>query len=106
MPPEAVHTPPDAGAAVFTGTLPVPRSTAEATWRAVGGRVTSAVSKRTAFVVAGEGTGSKVVKAERIGIDVLDYGSFLERVSELGGTAPQDDGQESPTLGPLMSDRP
>ena len=96
----------DAGAAVFTGTLPVPRSTAEATWRAVGGRVTSAVSKKTTFVVAGEGAGSKLAKAERIGVEVLEYGSFLERVRELGGMRPEGDGAQTHVLDLSMSPKP
>ena len=76
---------PDAGAAVFTGTLPVPRSEAEAVWRAVGGRPVGSVSKKTAFVVAGESAGSKLDRAEELGIPVLDFAAFLERVRQLGG---------------------
>jgi len=75
----------DAGAAVFTGRLPVPRSEAEAAWRAVGGRPVGSVSKKTAFVVAGESAGSKLDKAEELGIPVLDFAAFVERVRQLGG---------------------
>ena len=57
---------PDLGAAVFTGTLPVPRVVAETAWRKVGGRVASSVSKKTAFVVAGEEAGSKLEKAQEL----------------------------------------
>ena len=76
---------PDAGAAVFTGTLPIPRSEAEAAWRAVGGRAVASVSKKTAFVVAGESAGSKLAKAETLGVPVLDFEAFVARVRELGG---------------------
>lgn len=76
----------DRGTAVFTGTLPVPRGEAEAAWRAVGGRVTGSVSKSTDFVVAGESAGSKLEKAERLGIEVLDYQAFLARLAEAGGS--------------------
>jgi len=76
----------DAGAAVFTGTLPVARSVAEAAWQAVGGRVVSAVSKKTDFVVAGEEAGSKLEKAEKLGVPVLTYEEFVRKVEELGGS--------------------
>jgi DNA ligase (NAD+) len=76
---------PDLGAAVFTGTLPVPRVVAESAWRKIGGRVAGSVSKKTTFVVAGEDAGSKLEKAEQLGVEVLDYDAFLARLRELGG---------------------
>jgi DNA ligase (NAD+) len=76
---------PDLGAAVFTGTLPVPRVVAEDAWRRVGGSTTGAVSKKTAFVVAGESAGSKLEKAEKLGVEVLDFDGFLERLRGHGG---------------------
>ena len=76
---------PDRGAAVFTGTIPVPRVVAEEAWRSVGGTTTGSVSKKTAFVVAGESAGSKLEKAERLGVEVLDFDGFVERIRELGG---------------------
>ncbi len=58
---------------VLTGTLPN-WSREEATERvmAAGGRVTGSVSKKTDFLIAGEGSGSKLEKAERLGVAVLD----------------------------------
>ncbi|HSW30951.1 MAG TPA: NAD-dependent DNA ligase LigA [Longimicrobiales bacterium] len=76
----------DAGAVVFTGTLPIARSVAEAAWQAVGGRAVGSVSKKTAFVVAGEEAGSKLEKAQRLGVPVLTYEEFVRKVEEMGGS--------------------
>ena len=58
---------------VLTGTLPE-WSREQATERimAAGGRVTGSVSKNTDYLVAGESAGSKLAKAERLGVSVLD----------------------------------
>jgi DNA ligase (NAD+) len=58
---------------VLTGTMPS-WSREQATERimAAGGRVTSSVSKRTDYLIAGESPGSKLAKAERLGVRVLD----------------------------------
>ncbi|MGP0102281.1 MAG: NAD-dependent DNA ligase LigA [Solirubrobacteraceae bacterium] len=63
---------------VLTGTLPE-LSREDATQRilAAGGRVTGSVSKKTDFVVAGESPGSKLEKAERLGVSVLDEAGLL-----------------------------
>jgi len=76
---------PELGAAVFTGTLPVARVVAESAWRRLGGTTTASVSKKTTFVVAGEGAGSKLAKAEKLGVEVLDFDRFVERLREHGG---------------------
>ena len=58
---------------VLTGTLPtLTRDEASALITEAGGKVGSAVSKKTAYVVAGEEAGSKLVKAESLGIAVID----------------------------------
>lgn len=75
-----------AGAAVFTGAIPIPRPQAEAAWQAVGGRVVGSVSKKTDFVVAGDNAGSKLEKAEKLGVPVISFGDFVRKVEELGGT--------------------
>ncbi len=64
---------------VLTGTLPE-LSREQATERivAAGGRVTGSVSKKTDYLLAGESPGSKLEKAERLGVAVLDEAGLLE----------------------------
>lgn len=58
---------------VLTGTLPtLTRDEARALIESRGGRVTSSVSKKTDFVVAGEEAGSKLDKAQELGVKVID----------------------------------
>jgi DNA ligase (NAD+) len=58
---------------VLTGTLPeLTREEAGAMVKAAGGKVTSSVSKKTDYVVAGENPGSKLAKAEKFGVEILD----------------------------------
>ncbi len=58
---------------VVTGTLPTfSREDAESFIRSNGGKVTSAVSKNTSYVVVGESPGSKFNKAKELGIEILD----------------------------------
>jgi DNA ligase (NAD+) len=63
---------------VLTGTLPdLTREQASERIQAAGGRVTSSVSKKTDYVVAGENAGSKLTKAESLGVPVLDEPGLL-----------------------------
>ena len=64
---------------VLTGTLPtLKREEAAAQIEALGGKVSSSVSKKTDYVVAGEDAGSKLAKAQELGIQVLDEPAFLK----------------------------
>ena len=64
---------------VVTGTLTsMGRKEAEERIRSLSGKVSSSVSKKTDFVVAGEKAGSKLKKAEELGVAVLDENAFLE----------------------------
>ncbi len=63
---------------VFTGTLPnLDRATAQTMAQEVGARVTSSVSKKTDYVVAGADPGSKYTKAQNLGVTILDEAQFL-----------------------------
>lgn len=65
---------------VVTGTLPtLSRKEAEEMIRAHGGTAASSVSKKTAFVVAGEAAGSKLTKAQSLGVEVIDEAELLRR---------------------------
>ena len=68
---------------VLTGTLP-DWSREQATERimAAGGRVTGSVSGKTDFVVAGDSAGSKLEKAERLGVAVLDEAGLKELLGQ------------------------
>lgn len=64
---------------VLTGTLPtLSRDEAKAKILAAGGEVSSSVSKQTSYVVAGEKAGSKLTKAEQLGVTILDEDSLLD----------------------------
>ncbi|OSI12459.1 NAD-dependent DNA ligase LigA [Neisseria canis] len=64
---------------VLTGTLPtLKRDEAQALIEAAGGKVSGSVSKKTDYVVAGEAAGSKLEKANALGVAVLDETALIE----------------------------
>jgi len=81
---------------VLTGALPeLTREQATERVLEAGGRVTSSVSKRTTWVVAGESPGSKLEKAERLGVPVIDEAGLLAllRGDQPGAPPPDGDGE-------------
>lgn len=70
---------------VLTGTLPtLSRDEAKDMLEAAGAKVSGSVSKKTSYVVAGEEAGSKLAKAEELGVPVLDEAGMLALLSGPG----------------------
>jgi DNA ligase (NAD+) len=69
---------------VITGSMEtMSRDEAEALVLANGGKTSSSVSKKTSFLVAGPGAGSKLTKAESLGVQVISEQDFLARLQAL-----------------------
>ena len=62
---------------VITGTLSKPRAEFETLIKSNGGKTSSSVSKNTSFVLAGDSPGSKLLKAEKLGVKILDEEEFF-----------------------------
>jgi DNA ligase (NAD+) len=74
---DVVVGPLDGKSVVVTGTLAgFSRQEAEAAVRDAGGKATGSVSAKTDYVVAGENAGSKLTKAQELGVPILDEGGF------------------------------
>jgi DNA ligase (NAD+) len=65
---------------VLSGTLSIPRSEAVLKIQQVGGRVGETISKKTDFLVVGENPGSKLAKAQKLGIAILNEAEFLHQL--------------------------
>lgn len=72
---------------VLTGTLEkMGRNEASEKIRALGGNVSSSVSRKTSYVVAGPGAGSKLEDAQSLGVTVLNEDQFLKMVADTGAS--------------------
>jgi DNA ligase (NAD+) len=70
---------------VVTGTLPtLKRDEAKALIQNAGGKITGSVSAKTSYVVVGEDAGSKLTKAEELGIPQLSEAQLLELIASFG----------------------
>ena len=68
---------------VLTGTLPtLKREEATARIEAAGGKVSGSVSKRTDYVVAGEEAGSKLDKAQKLGVKIIEEAGLLKLLGD------------------------
>ncbi|MFT4046074.1 MAG: NAD-dependent DNA ligase LigA [Solimonas sp.] len=67
---------------VLTGTLPISRDEASARIEAAGGKVNGSVSKKTDYVIAGDEAGSKLSRAEQLGVAILDYAGLQKLLAE------------------------
>jgi DNA ligase (NAD+) len=67
---------------VLTGTLSLSREEARLRIESLGGKVSSAVSKKTTYVVAGEDPGSKLDRARELGVEVIDERKFVELLDQ------------------------
>src|SRR4051812_28935467 len=66
---------------VLTGTLPtLSREEATRLIEELGGKVSGSVSKKTSYLVAGEEAGTKLQKAQQLGIPILDEATFREKI--------------------------
>lgn len=73
---------------VLTGTLPtLTRDAAKEKIEAAGGKVAGSVSKKTDYVVAGEEAGSKLAKAQELGVAILDEAGLLSLLASSGNNA-------------------
>lgn len=69
---------------VITGTLSQSRDVYQQKIEALGGKCSGSVSKKTSFLLAGESAGSKLDKANELGVVVLDEAQFNAKLAELG----------------------
>lgn len=82
QPPRATGTQLAGKTFVFTGELKsMTRDQAEEAVRRLGGRATSSVSRNTDYVVAGPGAGSKLERAQQLGITIINEEEFLKMIS-------------------------
>ena len=82
---------------VLTGTLPeLTREEATAQILAAGGRVTGSVSRKTDYLVAGDSAGSKLARAEKLGVPVLDEAGLRAVLAGEPPPVPEEPGADDP----------
>ena len=72
---------------VLTGALGMPRARAKSLLESLGARVSGSVSAKTTVVLAGAEAGSKLRKAEKLGVKVMEEEAFLALLADYGLTA-------------------
>jgi DNA ligase (NAD+) len=81
---------------VLTGALPtLTRDAAKARIEKLGGKVSGSVSKKTGYVVAGSEAGSKLAKAQELGVPIIDEAQLLALLQAADGTAEHSRSQAS-----------
>ncbi len=70
---------------VITGTLTKPRDHFKDLILSKGGKVSGSISAKTSYLLAGEKAGSKLAKAEKLGVAVLDESAFEEMLEDVRG---------------------
>ena len=83
-----------------TGTLTEPRKSIQARIKAAGGKVVGSVSGNLSVLIAGENAGSKLAKAEKLGVQVWDEETLLGRISG----QPEEQESSSPVSQPTLFD--
>ena len=83
-----------------TGTLTEPRKSIQARIKAAGGKVVGSVSGNLSVLIAGENAGSKLPKAEKLGVQVWDEETLLGRISG----QPEEQESSSPVSQPTLFD--
>jgi DNA ligase (NAD+) len=74
---------------VVTGTLErFDRQAAEDAIRAAGGKPAGSVSRKTDYLVAGENAGSKLARAQELGVEILDEAAFADLIGDAGAPQP------------------
>ncbi|MBR6318249.1 MAG: NAD-dependent DNA ligase LigA, partial [Fibrobacter sp.] len=90
--------------AVITGTLPsMEREEARKLIEENGGKVSGSVSKKTSWVLAGEAAGSKLTKANELGIPVHDEAWLLEQIAAADSSSESDSGESEGSEKPAAS---
>jgi len=69
---------------VLTGTLSMPRARAKTLLESLGARVSGSVSASTSVLLAGDAAGSKLRKAESLGVQIMDEGAFAQLLNSHG----------------------